>query len=204
MAKIPLVPVALDSATLIVPSAPVLPLARVRLPEFPLCANTTAPLVKFDPASVMVTAPAPEVAMRRIPEPEETSAPTKTPSVLPPFTRRSPVVVKVEPAPDTLMLELVLFENTPVIVASPPACTVSVRAAPSTNTPSASRVSRPPLSVKSPFELQVPPMIAIVPVAFTVVRPVPLWKAPLLCTLSVPVLALAAPISGVPAPPRRQ
>src|SRR5436190_8054085 len=50
----------------------------------------------------------------------------------------------------------------------------------------------------SPFWLKVPPVMATVPVAFTVVAPVPLLKVPPLWTFIVPVLRLAAPMVVAP------
>ena len=61
--------------------------------------------------------------------------------------------------------------------------------------PVASRVNWP-FKVRSPFALNVPPVIATVPVAFTVISPVPLVKVPPLCTLKFAVLALAAPMTA--------
>ena len=117
------------------------------------------------------------------------------------LTLPPPVVESVEPAPVTTMVEAVVFGEDAVKIASPPACTVKRRARiEREDRPPTSRVSWPPLSVRLPFALKVPPAIAIVPVAFTVVSPVPLLKVPLLCTLSVPLLALAAPMVAVAAP----
>jgi len=58
-----------------------------------------------------------------------------------------------------------------------------------------------PLSVMLPFALNVPPNpIVTVPVAFTVVVPVPLLKVPPASTFRLAALALAAPIVAVDAP----
>ena len=142
MVSVPLVPAVLAAtSTEIEPNAPVLLLLKVRLPVLPSCPITSGPPPKLDPLPSTVAVPSPEVPMLIWPEPLETAPPAVMFIVLPPLTVSVEVVVNVEPAPMTAIVEAVLFANVPVMVASPPFWIVSVLPAATVTVAPLARVS---------------------------------------------------------------
>src|SRR5215212_9036045 len=87
------------------PNVPVLALLKVRLPPVPDCPTNVVPPEKVDPAPSTVTPAAP--LMFTCDAPDETVPPAATLRVLPPEKASVPVVVNVDPAPVTTIVDAV-------------------------------------------------------------------------------------------------
>jgi len=92
----------------------------------PACPIKTWPPPKLDPLPSTVAVPLPEVPMLIAPVPLETAPLAAMFIALPPLMLRFEVVVNVEPAPVTAIVEAVLFAKEPVMIASPLPCKVRV------------------------------------------------------------------------------